>query len=131
MESGKRKYEADVVNNDDGASNIPSEKRSKFSHENALNTTLLDLSDDVLILILRLLSSHDLLNLSDVCERFDRITADETLWKIVDTRESPIKVILVIFYTEILTRKVVLWCFFTSETSEKIHNSTFRVKISV
>ena len=38
---------------------------------------------------------------------------------------------IVIFYTEILTRKVVLWCFFSSETSEKIHNSTFQVKISV
>ena len=39
--------------------------------------------------------------------------------------------ISVIFYTEILTRKVVLWCFFMGETSEKIHNSTFQVKISV
>ena len=38
---------------------------------------------------------------------------------------------IVIFYTEILTGKVVLWCFFLSETSEKIHNSTFQVKISV
>ena len=38
---------------------------------------------------------------------------------------------IVIFYTEILTGKVVLWCFFMSETSEKIHNSTFQVKISV
>ena len=38
---------------------------------------------------------------------------------------------IVIFYTEILTGKVVLWCFFTSETSEKIHNSTFLVNISV
>ena len=38
---------------------------------------------------------------------------------------------IVIFYTEILTGKVVLWCFFSSETSEKIHNSTFQVKISV
>ena len=38
---------------------------------------------------------------------------------------------IVIFYTEILTGKVVLWCFVTSETSEKIHNSTFLVKISV
>ena len=38
---------------------------------------------------------------------------------------------IVIFYTEILTGKVVLWCFFSSETSEKIHNSTFYVKISV
>ena len=77
MESGKRKYEADVS---DGA--IRSEKRTKISHE---TVTLLHLSDDVLILILRLLSSHDLLNLSYVCERFDRIAADETLWKIVET----------------------------------------------
>ena len=38
---------------------------------------------------------------------------------------------IVIFYTEILTGKVELWCFFSSETSEKIHNSTFLVKISV
>ena len=38
---------------------------------------------------------------------------------------------IVIFYTEILTGKVVLWCFFSSEMSEKIHNSTFQVKISV
>ena len=35
---------------------------------------------------------------------------------------------IVIFYTEILIRKVVLWYF---STSEKIHNSTFQVKISV
>ena len=38
---------------------------------------------------------------------------------------------IVIFYTEILTGKVVLWCFFSSETSEIIYNSTFQVKISV
>ena len=38
---------------------------------------------------------------------------------------------IVIFYTEILTGKVVLWRFFPSKTSEKIHNSTFQVKISV
>ena len=38
---------------------------------------------------------------------------------------------IVIFYTEILTGKVVLWCFFTSEMSEIIHNSTFLVKILV
>ena len=37
---------------------------------------------------------------------------------------------IVIFYTEILTGKIVLWCFFSSKTSEKIHNSTFLVKIS-
>ena len=33
--------------------------------------------------------------------------------------------IVIFYYTEILTGKVVLWCFFTSATSEKIHNSTF------
>ena len=38
---------------------------------------------------------------------------------------------MVIFYTEIFTGKVVLWCFFSSEMSEKIHNSTFQVKISI
>ena len=38
---------------------------------------------------------------------------------------------IVIFYTEILTGKVVMWCFFSSETSEKTHNLTFQVKISV
>ena len=38
---------------------------------------------------------------------------------------------IVIFYIEIFTEKVVLWCFLSSETSEKIHNSTFPVKISV
>ena len=38
---------------------------------------------------------------------------------------------IVISYTEILTGKFVLWSFFSSETSEKLHNSTFQVKISV
>ena len=38
---------------------------------------------------------------------------------------------IVIFYTEILTGKVVMWCFFSSKMSEKIHNSTFQVKILV
>ena len=38
---------------------------------------------------------------------------------------------IVIFYADILSGKIVLWCFFLSETSEKIHNSTFQVKISV
>ena len=37
---------------------------------------------------------------------------------------------MVIFYIEILTGKVVLWCLISSETSEKIRNSTFRAFIS-
>ena len=35
------------------------------------------------------------------------------------------------FYTEILTRKVILLSFFTSEMSERNHNSIFRIKILV
>ena len=36
---------------------------------------------------------------------------------------------MAIFYTEILTGKVVLWCFFSSETREQIHNSTFHFQV--
>ena len=36
---------------------------------------------------------------------------------------------IVIFYTEILMRKDVLWSFFMSLMSEKSHNLTFQVKI--
>ena len=39
---------------------------------------------------------------------------------------SPLTDIL-IFYTESLIGKVVLWCFFSGKTSEKIHNSTFQI----
>ena len=57
----------------------------------------------------------------------------QILWKsrchISITFPSHLKI--TIFYTEILTRKVVLWSFFTSETSEKIHKSTYQVEHSV
>ena len=58
------------------------------------------------------------------------------LWKIIHFHNYLIhfpKIVdqIVIFYIEILTGKVVLLCFFSSETSGKIHNSTFQVKISV
>ena len=38
---------------------------------------------------------------------------------------------IVIFYTEIFTGKIVLWCFFRVKRVKKIHNSTFQVKILV
>ena len=52
-------------------------------------------------------------------------------WLIMGVQEAFffVQVEIVIFYT--LMKKVVLWCFFTSETSEKIHKSTFLIKISV
>ena len=83
MDSVKRKH--DDSDNEDV--DVP-EKRSRFCTE---SPTLLDLSDDVLMYILRLLNSHDLLSLSDVCVRFDRIVADESLWKCVDTLDNPVK----------------------------------------
>ena len=46
---------------------------------------------------------------------------------------SNIRLQIAIFYTDILTRKVVLWSFFMSEMSEKSHNyeiNFLRVKIS-
>ena len=69
-------------------------KNSKWEARILRHSLSVKNNHDVLILILRLLSSHDLLNLSYVCERFDRIAADETLWKIVDTRDSPLKVVI-------------------------------------
>ena len=38
---------------------------------------------------------------------------------------SDVRKYVVIFYAEILTKKVVLECFFTSKSSEIIHNSIF------
>ena len=55
--------------------------------------------------------------------------------KLIDSLARKLKVVqnaeIVIFCTENLTGNVVLWCFFSSEMSEKIHNSIFQVKISV
>ena len=80
MEHGKRKHEEIRVEE------LP-DKRAKVE----ITTNLLDLSDDVLLCIIRLLNSYELLNLSEVCTRFDRVTGDESLWKCVDTRDHPLK----------------------------------------
>ena len=70
---------------------------------------------------------HEILHFSQCLLKWFNacVQSVKSIWKI------KIGKLIVIFYSEILTRKVVLWCFFMSETSEKIHNSTFRVKISV
>ena len=62
------------------------------------------------------------------------VLKNSTIFDSYEFWEKSLKKILfeiVFFYTDILIGKVVLWLFFSSETSEKIHNSTFQVKISV
>ncbi|KAG8223052.1 hypothetical protein J437_LFUL002000 [Ladona fulva] len=50
------------------------------SEENEPRINLLDLSDDVLLIILSNLNSNDLCSLSRTCSRLQRITADKSLW---------------------------------------------------
>lgn len=46
--------------------------------------SILDLSDDVLLLIFSHLKSWDILNLSQTCERFSKVASDKSLWTDVD-----------------------------------------------
>ncbi|CAG9790489.1 unnamed protein product [Diatraea saccharalis] len=50
---------------------------------------LLDLSDDVLLLILKNCSPRDLKALGYTCPRLGRLIRDRTLWQRVDAREEP------------------------------------------
>ncbi|XP_050734958.1 uncharacterized protein LOC127007742 [Eriocheir sinensis] len=47
-------------------------------------SSIVDLSDDVLLLIFSSLKSWDLLNLSRTCERFNKVASDKSLWVDVD-----------------------------------------------
>ena len=57
------------------------------------NCHLLDLSDDVLLIILSYVGTPALLTLSDVCTRFLQISSDASLWQRIDTTAQPIKVV--------------------------------------
>ena len=60
-----------------------------------------------------------------ICNMFDSSYDNKGL-------KGMIRLKLTIFYTELLTRKVPLWSFFTSgETAEKKRKSTFDLNISV
>ena len=81
MEHKKRKNEQEVE--------PCSSKRSKI--QTTRQSGLLDLSDDVLLLILQnLREGQDLLNLQETCTRLQRVTADESLWVFVSTKDSPL-----------------------------------------
>ena len=77
---GKRKAEA--LSDDDQSE---SKKPRQCSHQ------LLDLSDDVLLIILSYLETPALLNVSDVCTRLLQISSDGSLWRKVDTTSKPMK----------------------------------------
>ena len=50
---------------------------------------MLDLSDDVLLIMVKMLPSCvDVFRLSETCTRLGRICKDETLWIRVDTRHA-------------------------------------------
>ena len=56
------------------------------------NCQLLDLSDDVLLMILSYVGTHALLSVSDVCTRLLQISSDASLWERIDTTAQPMKV---------------------------------------
>uniref|UniRef100_A0A182N8D4 F-box domain-containing protein n=1 Tax=Anopheles dirus TaxID=7168 RepID=A0A182N8D4_9DIPT len=55
------------------------------------DVNILDLSDEILLLVLHLLDSDDLLPLSKVCTRLQRLIADKTLWTEADFTTKPLK----------------------------------------
>ena len=82
LKNPKRKAESD---SEDGQS------ESKKPRE--WNCHLLDLSDDVLLIILSYLGTPALLSTSDVCTRLLQISSDASLWQRIDTTAQPIKVV--------------------------------------
>ena len=57
------------------------------------NRHLLDLSDDVLLIILSYVGTPALLTVSDVCTRLLQISSDASLWQRIDTTAQPLKVV--------------------------------------
>lgn len=82
MEEGKPSSKRKADSEDDQ----PACKKSKPSYIRQL----LDLSDDVLLLILSHLKTCDLLNVSETCLRLYRVASDESLWKVVNTVGAPL-----------------------------------------
>ncbi|XP_015607355.1 uncharacterized protein LOC107273547 isoform X2 [Cephus cinctus] len=66
-------------------------KRPKIVEDGQTNgrmahPNMLDLSDDVLLNIMKYLNPQDLMSLSSCCQRLDQVTQDRTLWANVDFR---------------------------------------------
>ncbi|KAG6456694.1 uncharacterized protein LOC115447685 isoform X2 [Manduca sexta] len=58
--------------------------------ENGTNPHILDLSDDVLLYILRYCTPRDLKSLAYTCTRLGALVLDRTLWERVDARSEPV-----------------------------------------
>lgn len=63
---------------------------SDEKNNDLLEVNLLNLSDDVLLNIMKYLQPQDLMALSLCCERFEQVIRDRTLWSLVDFRRTPI-----------------------------------------
>ncbi|XP_048506110.1 uncharacterized protein LOC105688414 isoform X2 [Athalia rosae] len=63
---------------------------SDQKNDDQLESNLLNLSDDVLLNIMKYLNPQDLMALSLCCQRLEQVTRDRTLWSSVDFRKSPI-----------------------------------------
>ena len=79
MENKKRKNEKVEISS--------TSKRLKIERA---KSGLLDLSDDVLLHIFQFNSHADLLSLNDTCVRLQHVSADESLWKRVSTKDTPL-----------------------------------------
>lgn len=74
-----------IVRNDVGVAG----PNKVIGSEEAAKYTLTELSDDVIMMIFRLLSTVDLLNVAETCKRLQRISTDQSLWMDVSTELSP------------------------------------------
>lgn len=77
------------------STNTKRAKRDEDDEENgrSIKPSLLHLSDDVLLMIIKFLDPFDILNLSRCCHRLDQVTQDRTLWSVMDYRAKSMNVI--------------------------------------
>lgn len=75
------------------STNIKRAKRDDNSEDgHSMKPTLLDLSDDVLLMIIKSLDPFDVMSLSKCCHRLDQVTQDRTLWSTMDYRAKSMSV---------------------------------------
>ncbi|XP_043483961.1 uncharacterized protein LOC122512282 [Leptopilina heterotoma] len=76
------------------STNTKRARRDEDEEENgrSIKPSLLHLSDDVLLMIIKSLDPFDILNLSKCCHRLDQVTQDRTLWSVMDYRAKSMTV---------------------------------------
>ncbi|XP_051165772.1 uncharacterized protein LOC127284405 [Leptopilina boulardi] len=59
----------------------------------SIKPSLLHLSDDVLLMIIKSLDPFDVMSLSKCCHRLDQVTQDRTLWSVMDYRSKSMSMV--------------------------------------